>query len=220
MKVIGDIYSIPGILYDSNCYLIGKDELTLIDCGTGLNIKYLLENIKDFGLNPDNIIRIILTHAHFDHSGGLNELSKIIKAELNVFHLEATFIEKADKNMLLLDLFGSSFSPVKVDIKLKDNQLLRIGNYDFEIIHTPGHSPGSICLYEKDNQILISGDTVFSGGSFGRFDLPGGNINELASSIKKLSRFNVKYILPGHDRISRNGNNDIKSVLDILTNYY
>ena len=220
MKVLDELYFIEGRLYDSNCYIIGDKALTLIDTGSGMNIKYIRDSIKKDGLDPNNIKKIILTHCHFDHSGGLNEFIKISKPIINISDLEAPFIEKADKKILLLDMFGASFSPVKVQNRVHNGQKIKCGKYEFEVINTPGHSIGSICLYEKENKILISGDTIFAGGSFGRVDLPTGSINDLINSVEKLSKLEINYLLPGHNHISKNGQKDIASVRYMLKTYY
>lgn len=219
MKVLDQIILIPGVLYDSNCYIIGQEKLVMIDCGTGYNMDHTLSQIKSSGLNPENISNIILTHVHFDHCGGLNRMPESPETKINVFDLEAPFIEAADGRMLLLDMFNAYFKPLKVDVKLKDGQIIHAGPYSFKVIHTPGHTLGSICLYEEENRLLISGDTVFSGGSFGRVDLPSGSISQLCDSMKKLSELDIRYILPGHMDISLQGNKDIKAVCNLLKDY-
>ncbi|MHA1754269.1 MAG: MBL fold metallo-hydrolase [Candidatus Odinarchaeia archaeon] len=220
MKITENIYYIPGLMYDSNCYIISDEELTLIDCGTGYNFKYFIERIKKEGLEPSNIKKVILTHVHFDHSGGLKEIIKFCKPEINVFHLEAPFIEKADSQMLLLDMFNAHFEPIKVDSRLIDGQIIKCGDKDFQIIHTPGHTLGSICLYNEEDEVLISGDTVFSKGSFGRVDYPSGSMSDLINSIEKLLNLKVKYLLPGHEMISNTGSKDINQVYQMLKTYY
>jgi glyoxylase-like metal-dependent hydrolase (beta-lactamase superfamily II) len=76
---------------------------------------------------------------------------------------------------------------------------------DLTVIHTPGHTPGSICLYHEGEEVLISGDTVFTHGSFGRYDLPGGNLPSLRDSLRKLSGRAVRGVYPGHGEPLREG---------------
>ncbi len=90
----------------------------------------------------------------------------------------------------------SNFEP---DILLQEGDL-KIGDLTFQVIHTPGHSPGSICLYWTEKKALFTGDVVFNQG-IGRTDLPGGNGQTLKESIKKISRFEADYLLPGHGEI-------------------
>ncbi|MHA1409370.1 MAG: MBL fold metallo-hydrolase [Candidatus Odinarchaeia archaeon] len=220
MEVLDGIIYIPGKFFDSNVYVIGKNELTLIDCGTGGNVNYLFDTIKKMNLDPENIKQIVLTHLHYDHIGGLNEILKVIKPKIYASELEAPFIESANSKLILLDMFGASFSPVKIDVRIHDGDLIACEGFTFKVIHTPGHSLGSICLYNDENKVLISGDTVFAGGSFGRVDLPSGSLQDLIKSINKLNKLNVKYLLPGHNEISVDGKKDIKNVLNLLETYY
>ncbi|MFX0178089.1 MAG: MBL fold metallo-hydrolase, partial [Candidatus Hodarchaeota archaeon] len=81
--------------------------------------------------------------------------------------------------------------------------------FDFQIFHTPGHSIGSISYYEPNKKILIPGDLVFTGGSFGRYDFPGGSLQVLTESIKFVNDLDVIYLLPGHMGISKEGNQQI-----------
>ncbi|WEU40615.1 MAG: MBL fold metallo-hydrolase [Candidatus Odinarchaeum yellowstonii] len=220
MKVLDYIYLIEGILYDSNCYIIGEDELIMVDCGTGFNMDYIYNKMEKLGLNPNRIVNIILSHVHFDHCGGLNRFLNDYNPEISVFENEAPFLESADRRMLLLDMFGGSFKPVIVDNLLKDGQIIKVKPYDFKVIHTPGHTMGSICLYEERLKLLISGDTVFAGGSFGRVDLPSGSLSQLSESVKRLSKLDVKYILPGHMNLSYEGNKDISLICNMLDEVY
>lgn len=220
MKILDYIYLIEGVLYDSNCYIIGEDELVMVDCGTGLNMNYIYNKMKTLGLNPGKIVNIILSHVHFDHCGGLNRFLTDYNPEISVFEKEAPFLESADRRMLLLDMFAASFEPVKVDNRLKDGQIIKIKPYNFKVIHTPGHTMGSICLYEENMKLLISGDTVFAGGSFGRVDLPSGNLSQLYNSVKRLSKLDIKYILPGHMNLSYDGNRDISLICNMLEDDY
>jgi hydroxyacylglutathione hydrolase len=98
-------------------------------------------------------------------------------------------------------LFGEKAAPVNVDRLLIEGDRIR----DLTVIHTPGHTPGSICLYHEGEEVLISGDTVFTHGSFGRFDLPGGNLPALRLSLKKISGFAVQGVYPGHGEPVREG---------------
>ncbi len=87
---------------------------------------------------------------------------------------------------------------IQIDKILKNNDEILVGDNKYNIIHTPGHTPASICLYSKKDKTLFSGDTIFSHGSFGRYDLPGGNLQQLKESIKKISKLDVENIYPGH----------------------
>ena len=86
-----------------------------------------------------------------------------------------------------------------VDVRLIDGNTINIGDETFEVIYTPGHTPGSMCLYSKISKSLISGDTIFAYGSFGRYDFPGGDVILLKQSIEKLAELDVDNLYPGHE---------------------
>ena len=109
--------------------------------------------------------------------------------ELDRLHLE--------KGETLANLFGQTPRFITVDKTLVEGDIIKTKNFEFVVVWTPGHTDGSICLYEKEKHILISGDTLFSEGP-GRYDLPYGDKKELVESLKKLSEFKIELLLPGH----------------------
>lgn len=197
MKKFNDIIMIEGIGFDSNIYIF--DDI-IVDTGTGENIEYVLNSIKDAGFNiAEDIKRIVNTHCHYDHTGG----NRFFNIPISIHEIEAYALENADINATAAFMFGRSLEPTKVDYRLKEGDKIN----DFEVIHTPGHTAGGICLY--DGETLISGDTIFADGGFGRFDI-GGDIKMLKNSIQRLSELDVKYLLPGHGSAVENGSEHIK----------
>ena len=156
------------------CYIIADEkskEGLIID--PGWDAQNILSKVKELGLQ---IKYAVGTHAHPDHIQELEHISKITGAK-SVLHED----EK-----------------IKVDILVKDNDTLKLGDVVIKIIHTPGHTPGGICLYTPPH--LFTGDTLFSGGGFGRTDLPGGNNNDLEKSLSRLfSLPDQTIIYPGHN---------------------
>jgi glyoxylase-like metal-dependent hydrolase (beta-lactamase superfamily II) len=107
-------------------------------------------------------------------------------------------------------MLGRTMPKITVDVHLKGNEQLIIGDNIYNVIFTPGHTPGCICLYCPETKTLFSGDTIFAHGSFGRTDLPGGSINNLKKSIKELLNRDIENIYPGHESIViKNGNDHI-----------
>jgi glyoxylase-like metal-dependent hydrolase (beta-lactamase superfamily II) len=197
MKKFNNITMIEGIGFDSNIYLF--DDI-IVDTGTGENFEYVFNSIKKAGFNMvEDIKRIINTHCHFDHTGG----NHFFNAKIAIHQADAPAIENGDNIATAAYMFGKSLEPTKVDFHLKEGDKIN----DFEVIHTPGHTIGGICLY--DGETLISGDTVFADGGFGRYDI-GGDINVLRESIQKLSELDVEYLLPGHGPAVSNGSEHIK----------
>lgn len=203
MEKINNIICIEGLNNDSNSYVF--DDI-IVDTGTGRNKDYLINSLKNFNIDVGDINLIINTHGHFDHFGG-NYIFP--NAKVAIHEADADIIKNSDDYLSASFLFNQSNKRNDVDILLKGNE--KFG--DFQVISTPGHSSGGICLY--DGEVLISGDTIFAGGGFGRTDI-GGNITDLKNSLLKLKDLRVDYLLPGHGMWSDNWDYNIKLVLDSL----
>jgi len=184
-----DIIFIEGLGVDSNCYLLNKQ--ILVDTGTGQNKDYLYSKLKEQGVNPEDITDIVNTHCHYDHVGG-NYLFP--NAKVNIHELDANALKNDEDEDNVSFLFNGSLKRHDVDSLLKEGSKI----LDFEVLHTPGHSKGGICLW--DGETLICGDTVFANGGVGRTDI-GGDYNQLKESVKRLKELDVKNLLPGHGPI-------------------
>ena len=216
-------YFVESPMLDCNQFILVDDatgELSLFDSGNGLSLKGLFEGIGNLGLQYQKIKNIFLTHEHVDHVLGLYPLIEKLKKNpptIHAFGETAKILREGEVSKIFPsnlgispEAFGLKIIPLNVvDLKLDD--LIGIGSdFSIKLFHTPGHSPGSVCYYEKNNKILIPGDLVFTGGSFGRYDFPGGSLDALIESIKFVNNLDVKYLLPGHMGISDNGNQQIE----------
>ena len=162
--------------FASNCYIVGSEpdkQGIIIDPGGEAN--KILKKVSDLGLD---IKLIALTHGHVDHVGALKDVKEATNAEV-VIHADDV---KALRNWALAIAFGL-FSPVppSPDRLLNDGDSLDIGALHFEVLHTPGHTKGGICLLGEG--VVFSGDTLFNHG-IGRTNLPGGNYQQLMNSIR------------------------------------
>jgi len=198
-KLLNNIYLIPEREFDANMYLVVEDNeiLNLIDTGTGLNVISTINEIKN-QFKVEKLKRIVLTHCHIDHSGGLNRLTKKFTPEVVVYEEEAPYIEMGDTIVTVSSFFGIEFPQTKVDTYLENKSILDIGDFRFTVYNMPGHTHGSVVFYDPKKKILISGDVVFPESSFGRTDFPTGNGIELVESLKKISELDVEILLAGH----------------------
>ncbi len=205
---IGDniwMISLGGV--DSNMYVV--DGCMLIDTGTGMRAKELDSALKEAGVSHDKITSIVNTHGHFDHLGG-NILFE--NATVLAHDLCANIIEGADNMKSYAHWFGGSLE--KRDcVRLKDKDIVRAKDTKLDVIHAPGHSDGSICLFDKKSGVLFSGDVIFKNG-YGRTDLSGGDGAKLRHTLRKLSQYNIKKILPGHGGIIEGGSAHIRATID------
>ncbi len=158
---------------------------------------------------------IVITHAHYDHIAHIREIARICDDAAVCIH-EADAPGLADDTRSLAMFFGARSPGVVPDVFLHDGD--RIGS--LRVIHTPGHTPGGICLHDPETKLLFSGDTVFSGGSFGRYDFPGGDRTALAASIERLSTLEVEGLYPGHgEPVARDGGRHIAAAREALRFY-
>ena len=178
---MAEIFPIISSSFDSNVYLILDEKTALIDTGTGTN-QMIKDKIRE-KLGNKNVDIIINTHAHTDHVGG-NDLFK--KAEVYCHELDVS--EMRSGGFYGTTQFFDLISPKKVDHPLNNGDYIDIGEINLEVIHTPGHTPGCICLFDKNGKYLFSGDTLFTDGNVGRTDLLGGNMQDLVNSLEKLRR--------------------------------
>jgi hydroxyacylglutathione hydrolase len=167
--------------FQENTYVIYDDELTafIIDPGnsTASENAELKKFIDDKKLN---LKRLLLTHAHIDHILGNKFILDTYGLLPEVHKAEVFFIEKMPQSAAM---YGVSCDPSPFPEKfLNEGDKIKLGNYEFECLFTPGHSPGSISFYNKENKLIIGGDVLFR-GSIGRSDLPMGNHEILIRSI-------------------------------------
>ncbi|OPY37515.1 MAG: hydroxyacylglutathione hydrolase [Methanoregula sp. PtaU1.Bin051] len=178
--------------------------------------------LVDAGVMPMQVVpyketieTIVLTHCHFDHTARLREIAHMCGAKVA--------IHKADARGLVDDLyslsmnFGARPPAIVPDILLNDGD--SIGNLN--VLHTPGHTSGSICLLSKQDRILFSGDTVFADGAFGRYDFPGSSREDLAKSLDRLSLLDIEGLYPGHgEPVEAGGGRHIRAAQQLMRSGY
>jgi hydroxyacylglutathione hydrolase len=180
-------------LLQTNCYIVGCEdtkEAAIIDPGG--DAKLILAEVKRLGLK---IKYVINTHGHFDHTLANKEVVKATKASLAIHSADAPMLTMGG-GAFFFGIIGKASPPA--DMILEEGQALTLGNIELKVLHTPGHSPGSICLYSEEEGVLFDGDVLFNMG-IGRSDLPGGNYSVLMESIQKLLTLpDETTVYPGH----------------------
>ncbi len=185
------ILSICPASFASNCYaLISDGHALVVDPSISCNA------IMDAIAAEDAVIDgIILTHGHFDHIISIDTLRKIACAPVMIHEEDAEMLLDGHKNAFFT-FFKRDMTYAPADKLLSDGEKIHLGSEEIQVIHTPGHSKGSVC-YLTDN-IMITGDTLFA-DNVGRCDLFGGNDSTLRASLSRLSEFDPKIkIYPGH----------------------
>lgn len=187
------IKCIPVGSMGANCYIIGCEETkeaAVIDPGG--DVKVIVAQLKQMGLNLKYIIN---THGHIDHIAGNDELREATGAKLMIHELDAPMLVQARGN--LSGMVGRSMEFKPADTLLTDGDVIQVGTVKLDVLHTPGHTRGGICLSSEG--AVFTGDTLFN-ESIGRTDFPGGSYTDIINSIKSrlMPMPDETAVYPGH----------------------
>jgi hydroxyacylglutathione hydrolase len=207
-RILGPIHFLESTSFDSNIiYIDGGDLQVLVDTGTGLNAAQLDRDLRRLGTSAEKITDIVLTHSHIDHIGGVIPILDSASPSIHLHREEAERINSGDMELTLANTFGAELPPIRIDDALEEGQVLTFGDVNLKVFHTPGHSIGSICLFAEDLKLLLTGDTMFPEGSFGRVDFPTGDSSKLVESLGRISQIDFDIALPGHMWAIKHGAN-------------
>ena len=195
MKLTNNLYAYPeqGML-DCNTYVVSGNPAAIIDPGNVMYLPDKLGGMRQDGIDPAGIVIILNTHLHIDHCGANEAFREVSGAKIALHRVQKDnydfVVIKGTRNI------GIATSGFTEDIVLED-PFLTVGDKEWELIPSPGHSPECVCFYQPAEKVLICGDVIFNMNT-GRVDMPGGSGNELKATIESLSKLEIEYLLPGH----------------------
>ncbi len=217
--------------YDCNVYLFDAgNEFILFDSGAGLGVPQILDVCKQDGIELNKIKHLYLTHAHADHSGGVNELLEHLNLHVYASKTTAEIVTKGDETTLSLDVAKESglypksyeYKSFQVNQLFKHNDVLTIGKLNIQVIHTPGHSDDhySFLINGLEKTYLIAGDAVFHGGKIVLQNTPDCNVPKTISSIRLLNTYDFDAFLPGHMSFSlKNGKQHVEKACGYIDQF-
>ena len=194
--------SFPVGALQCNCTLLGDEqsrEAIVIDPGD--EVARIHRRLDELGLG---LKQILVTHAHIDHVGGALKLKQLTGAPIFLNENDLPLLKMMGVQAAWLGLQTPETAPP--DLGLVEGQIVGLEHYPAKVLHTPGHTQGSICLHFVPLKLLIAGDTLFA-GSIGRTDLPGGNYDQIIDSIQKrlMALPDETRVLPGHGPVTTIG---------------
>ncbi len=202
---------------DAAIYLVDLGIPMLIDTGSGSNNKGLVRNLQALGYNPQDIVRVILTHAHIDHIGGARFLKEKYDLRLAMHELDAPAVENADKMKTAATWYNMELEPIRIKERLAGEE----GAFDAGVgqlhwVHTPGHTPGSIALWVEAGiyRVLFAQDVH---GPF--YDVFGSDLDDWATSMRKLIDLKPDILCEGHFGIYKPASEARRYIEDYLKNF-
>jgi len=181
---------------DGCVYLIDLGELILVDAGAGWSVDKIVKNIKGLELDCKGLTKILLTHCHIDHIGGAPEIKRRYGSKIYIHELDATPLENGDPILTAANWYQTSFPPTPVDVKFNlPEETLTIGGQKLICLHTPGHTPGSICIYlDRNGKRILFGQDLH-GPILPEF---GSSLDDWDRSTQKLLALNADILCEGH----------------------
>jgi len=179
--------------YETNCYVLrssqAAEDCLVID--PGLDAEPLIEFLQEHRLNP---VAVVLTHGHIDHIAGVAAIREQFPGvKVFIHELDAEMLTKPLTNLSAMT--GVAFRTDPQDAALQDGAVIEQAGMKLLVLHTPGHTPGGICLYSQDDGVAFVGDTLFA-DSVGRTDFPGGSMSQLLNGVKE-----KLFTLPGETKV-------------------
>ena len=207
---------------DANTFVIKGDVTVLIDPGLSEYAWMKCEEMREDGIEPQEIDILLITHSHPDHCDALSVLKKHTNARIGLHSSQAEWASLlSEASFHFLGVKPRDFKADFLVEALKAGREERSSQGErnwLEVLHTPGHTPDSVCFYLPENAVLLTGDTVFERG-IGRTDLPFGDEDALKASIERISALDVEILLPGHGNIIK-GRENVRKNFAFVMNFF
>jgi hydroxyacylglutathione hydrolase len=189
----------------SNIYVVGRERATVIDTGVGNYLNPVWPQLAELGVEPSNVDKVVLTHAHHDHAMGTFLILQRADPEVYVHEEDTRYIASRLGDHL---------------VKVREGDVIETQLWPLSVYWTPGHTSGSMSLYNPEHKILFSGDTVFPDGYYGRYDGESGSHEAIVESLRKLDQLDVEFLLSGHGSpVLEDGNRHIDMALRSATRW-
>jgi len=196
MQIVPDLFFYPWESYtqnNSNSIMITGSVKTLIDPGHQHLFPQLADQMRADGVAPEDVDLVIYTHCHPDHMEAGLDLARL-GAKQALHPDDEDYLTKIGP--AFYQAMGLTVPDIRIDVHLVEGEL-NLGDKTLQVYHTPGHSPGEVCLYWPEHKVLIAGDLIFAQG-VGRTDFPGGDGKRLKQSIQRMAALDIDIVLPGH----------------------
>ena len=214
MEIVPGVHQIPNTRW-SRVYLIEDERLTLVDAGLPWGMKKIVNYIRSIGRHEEEVDTVLMTHSHPDHSSGVPPIRKLTGAGI-LAHAQDTKTDRDNGvSLSYAGMFGSTSLPIpflqRAPVKqvIEDGDVLPIRG-GVRVIHTPGHTPGSVCFLLEDEGVLFSGDTIFGSdnGVSRSVPFPSYNRDDYRNSLERLAKLEFDVLCGGHGRALRGGASD------------
>ena len=196
IQATDDVYQIRFKNRAANAYLVcGSRRTIMIDVGLSSNYPYLLTCLNHVGVTPEKIDMVVLSHEHLDHIGA-------------AYHFAGRGYVAAHR-LAANKMFNEPNVPINIDIWLEEGNLIDLGNFQLNVMYTPGHTSACITLFDQNKGLLFAADTLMPGGVMGGV-FGSGSIADYIQSLERLKGLNSKILLSGHGRLSDTPQDDVR----------